>query len=228
MKQSRKISLTILATVILLGGLTLDIPGALFLKYFPNEQYVFYDFDDSKLAEKPIKIYIHEKYDTPRVDVGIKFKIKAGDTFSSINLFQTSNDSDGLQIVLSDNGSAISYSCKIDCPAAGLNDVDIKKYLNFSGINNISLTIFQKNYLKFKVNSSPEVIIKNPPPDISFANISLNSGVVSNRGAGIEVIKFYLVAQDGDELYLLKTTYYSLLILLFIGFLSYLKITPTR
>lgn len=227
MNQRKKIILALLSTIILICGLLIDLPGLLINKYMNSEKFQIVNWDGSDLLETPKRIAVKNIFTDPIFKINIKFEYE-NNRIPYSNLFQTSNYNEGVRLEFSGESAAIIYACNILCEPNGYNVMDITKYLNFSRDNTVILNISQGKYISAKVNSSPEIIIRKPPPKIKFDNILVGTGFDISRGFTGNILHFNLSVISGRQLFLVKIIYYLLLLFLYLGIIFYLKITPTK
>ena len=217
-----------LSTILLFFGLYLDIPKLFFIKYQNTQMYQVTDWSSSALLSTPERIKVEDSLIDPIFDIGIKFRYqKDGNSYP--NLFQTSNYNEGVRLEFSGNNAAIIYGCNKACLPNGYSVIDLTKYLNFSSENYINLIISQRKFIKIKVNSNPEITIRNPSPNIKYDNILVGSGYDSVRGFNGSIEQFNLkLMSTRRHFFLIQVIYYSMLIFIYMTLIFYLKKIPNK
>lgn len=226
MNQGKKIIITVLFTILLLCGLYFDFPKLFFEKYQNTQVFEVINWSSSAPSSTPERIIVQESLIDPIFNIDIKFHYKKDGLYP--NLFQTSNYNEGVRLEFSGDKAAIIYGCKNSCPPNGYNVVDLTKYLNLSRENYINLFISQGKFMKIKVNSSPEITISKPPPNIKYDNILIGTGFDTARGFNGSIQQFHLKFISGRKFFLIQVFYYSMLLLFYVALISYLKRIPTK
>lgn len=226
MNQGKKIIITVLSTILLLCGLYLDFPKLFFIKYQNTQVFEVINWSSSALSSTPERIIVEESFIDPIFNIDIKFHYKKDSLYP--NLFQTSNYNEGVRLEFSGDKAAIIYACKNSCPPTGYNVVDLTKYLNLSSENYINLIISQGKFIEIKVNDSPKITIRKPPPSIKYDNILVGSGFDSTRGFNGNIEEFHLKLFSGRLFFLIQAIYYLLLLFFYLVLIFYLKKIPTK
>ena len=227
MNQRKKIIITLFSTILLVCGLYVDFPKLFFIKHQKTQQYKVINWNSEAISPIPERIIVEDSLIDPIFYISIKFLYKKDDNLYP-NLFQTSNYNEGVRLEFSGNNAAIIYGCKNSCLPNGYHAVDLTKYLNLSSENYINLFISQGKFIKIKVNSSPEIAISKPPPNIKYDNILVGAGFDAARGFNGNIEEFHLKLISGRKFFLIQVFYYSMLLFFYVALISYLKKIPTK
>ena len=226
MKRTYKIILTVFATIIFLIGVYVDVPEFIYKKIIDIDVYQAKYFNSLTISQDLEKIILKREDDDAIYNFQFRFKYHDGGQLYP-NLFQTSNFNKGLRMEFGPDMAALIYNCSKTCKPNGYNVIVLSKYINFSSDNYVDINLKQGKYIKVKVNSGPEMVIRRPPPNIELDNILVGSGFDNTRSFSGEIGVFNLTVSSDKKNYL-NTFYFWILLIIYFILIIYLKKIPTK